>query len=131
MPEVESVRSGITGVKLGFMKRVHQTTSQDRPSRRMDSDEYPKLFTGVGCLRDTYHAEGAIQIVHPPNKVPVTQREKVIEELIKMDEKPGVIVRQREPTEGANLLIVEQKPTGAMRLCIDPRDLCAAMKRCH
>jgi len=46
-------------------------------------------------------------------------------------EKLGVIVRQEEPTEWVNSLVVVQKPNGAVRLCIDPRDLNVAMKRSH
>ena len=39
-------------------------------------------------------------------------------------------MRQEEPTEWVNSLVV-QKPTGAVRLCIDPRDLNLAIKRPH
>ena len=49
----------------------------------------------------TYHielAEGPIPVVHPPGKVPVPQREKVLEELKRM-EKLGVIMWLEEPTE--------------------------------
>ena len=69
-------------------------------------------------------------MVHSPRKVPVPQREKVIKELMRMEEL-GVIVRQEEPTEWVNSLVVVQKPNGAVRLCIDPRDLNTAMKRSH
>ena len=61
-------------------------------------------------------------------KIPVPQSEKVVEELKKM-KKLGVIVRQEEPTEWVNSLVIVQKPNGSVRLCIDPRDLNAAMKR--
>lgn len=63
----------------------------------------------------TYHkelAESAIPVVHPPRKVPVPQREKFIEELKRM-EKLGVIVRQEEPTEWVNSLVVAQKPVAS------------------
>ena len=99
----------------------------------MELEDYPELFTGLGCLPGTYHiepAEGAVPVVHPPKNVPVPQRAKVVEELKRM-EKLGVIVRQEEPTEWVNSLVVVQKPTGAVRLCIDPRDLNLAIKRPH
>ena len=38
-------------------------------------------------------------------------------------------MRQEEPTEWVNSLVVVQKPDGSVRLCIDPGDLNAAMKR--
>ena len=69
-------------------------------------------------------------VVHSPRKIPVPQREKVVEELKRM-EKLVVIVRQEEPTEWMNSLVVVQKPNGSVRLCIDPRDLNVARKRSH
>ena len=50
---------------------------------------------GLGCLPGTYPIElvdGAIPVVHSLWKVPVPQREKVVEELKRM-EKLGVIVQ--------------------------------------
>ena len=129
--EVESVLSGNSCLKLGLLKRVYQLTGQKLPSKRAELEYYPELFTGLGCLPDTYHtelAEGAVPVVHAPRKVPVPQRAKVVAELKRM-EKLGVIVRQEEPTEWVNSLVVVHKPTGAVRLCIDPRDLNLAIKR--
>ena len=76
-------------------------------------------------------ADGATPVAHSSRKIPVPQREKVVEELKRM-EKLGVIVRQEDPTGWVNsLVVVVQKPNGSVRLCIDPRDLNAAMKRSH
>ena len=133
-PEVEPVLSGNICVKLGLLKRVHQLTSSTPLARTtVELDDYPELFKGLGCLPGTYRielADGATPVVHSPRKIPVPQREKVVEELKRM-EKLGVIVRQEEPTEWVNSLVVVQKPNGSVRLCIDPRDLNAAMKRSH
>ena len=133
-PEVESVLSGNICAKLGLLKRVHQLTSNTPLGRtRVELDDYPELFKGLGCLPGTYRielADGATPVVHSPRKIPVPQREKVVEELKRM-EKLGVIERQEEPTEWVNSLVVVQKPNGSVRLCIDPRDLNAAMKRSH
>ena len=131
--EVESVLSGNSCLKLGLLKRVYHLTGQELPSKRVELEDSPELFTGLGCLSDTYHielAEGAVPVVHAPRKAPVPQRAKVVEELKRM-EKLGVIVRQEEPTEWVNSLVVVQKPTGAVRLCIDPRDINLAIKRPH
>ena len=61
-------------------------------------------------------------VLHFPRKIPVSQREKVVEELKRM-ENLRVTVCQEEPTEWVNSLAVVQKPNGSVRLCIDPRDL--------
>ena len=99
----------------------------------MELENYPELFTGLGYLPGIYHIEleeEALLVVHAPRKVPVPQRAKVIEELKRM-ENLGAIVRQEQPSEWVNSLVVVQKPTGAVRLCIDPRDLDLAIKRSH
>ena len=75
-------------------------------------------------------ADGATPVVRFPKTIPVSQREDVVEELKRM-EKFRVIVCQEEPTEWGNSLVVVQKPNGSVRLCIDPRDLNAAMNRSH
>jgi hypothetical protein len=131
--EVESVLSGNTCVKLGLLKRVYQVVSQEASLKKVELDDYPELFKGLGCLPGDYHIElneGATPVVHAPRKVPIPQREKVIEELKRM-ERLGVIVRQEEATDWVNSMVVVQKPNGAVRLCIDPRDLNVAMKRSH
>jgi len=107
-PEVESVLSGTTCVKLGLLKRVYHLTNPKPPERRVELDDYPELFKGLGSLPGMYHIQlidGATPVVHAPRKVPVPQREKVIEELKRM-EKLGVIVRQEDPTEWVNSLVV-------------------------
>ena len=62
-PEVESVLSGNICVKLGLLKRVHQLTSNPPLTRTpVELDDYPELFSGLGCLPGTYRielAEGA------------------------------------------------------------------------
>jgi len=56
-PEVESVLSGNTCVKLGLLKRVHQLTHKNSPKSRVELEDYPELFKGLGCLPGTYHIE--------------------------------------------------------------------------
>ena len=129
--DVESVLSGSTCVKLGLLKRVYQVVSQTTSVKKVELDDYPELFKGVGCLPGGYHIEikeGAIPVIHAPRKVPIPLREKVIEELKRM-ESLGVIVRQEEATDWVNSMVVVQKRNGTVRLCIDTRDLNATMKR--
>ena len=98
----------------------------------MELDDYPESFKGIGCLPGTYHielADGATPVVHSPRKIPVPQREKVVEEMKRM-ERLGVIMWQEETTvRVGELLVVVQKPNGSVSLCIDPRHLNGAIKR--
>lgn len=66
-------------------------------------------------------------VVHPPRKVSVCLKEKIKDELDRM-EKAGVIVRQTEPTDWVNSMVAVVKPN-KMRICIDPRDLNGTIRR--
>ncbi len=43
----------------------------------------------------------------------------------------GVIRKVTEPTDWVNSLTYARKANGKLRLCLDPKDLNAAIKRCH
>ena len=70
-----------------------------------------------------------IPTVHPPRKVPISLKDKVYEELQRM-EQLGVIERQTEPTPWVNSMTVVNKGS-KIRICIDPRDLNNAIQREH
>ena len=69
-------------------------------------------------------------VIHPPRKVPISMKEKVKTELLRM-ESEGVIKKQTEPTDWVNSMVVVPKPNGKVRICIDPRDLNKAVLREH
>ena len=94
----------------------------------MELEDYPELFTGLGCLPGTYHierAEGAVPVVHAPRKGTSSTES----ESCRGTKKDGKA--RSKPTEWVNSLVVVHKSTGAIRLCIDPRDLNLAIKRPH
>lgn len=93
------------------------------------------MFDGIGCLEGTYRIKiepTVSPVVHPPGKIPFTQRERerVKEELDHM-EKLGVIRKAEEPTEWMSSLVVVEKLNGKVRLCLDPQDLNKAIQREH
>ena len=69
-------------------------------------------------------------VVHPPHKIPFTQRENVKEELDRI-EALGVIHKADEPTEWVSSLVIVQKPNGKVCVCLDSRDLNKAIQREH
>ena len=65
---------------------------------------------------------------HPPRRVPLELKDKLgskLEEMVKR----GIIERVAEPTEWVNSLVVETKPNGDIRVCLDPTDLNKAVLR--
>ena len=66
--------------------------------------------------------------VHPPRKIPANLQEMIKEELDNM-EKTGVIRKINEPTEWVNSMVVVEKASGGLRICLDPGDLNKAIKK--
>lgn len=120
--------------KLNLVKRVFVVTSPDSANDQ-DSlmEEYKDCFAGRGCLPGIHkiHVDKSVPpVVHPCRKIPFTLREKLKAELERM-EKLEVIKKIDEPSEWVSSLVIAQKKTGAMRVCLDPRDLNKAIKREH
>ena len=92
---------------------------------------YKSIFEGIGCIAEPYHIkvqEGAVPVVHAPRKIPASLREKVQDELSNM-EKKGIIKKVEEPTSWANSMVFNEKKSGKLRICIDPRDLNKVIER--
>ena len=97
-------------------------------------EEYADVFTGLGCVTNTLHHikldPAHTPVVHPPRRVPAAMRQKVKDELERM-ERLEVIERVHEPTDWVNSMVTATKSNGKLRICIDPRDLNKAIKREH
>ena len=57
-------------------------------------------------------------------------KEKVKAELDRM-EKLNIIEKQTKPTKWVNSFVAPVKPSGQIRICIDPRDLNKTIQREH
>ena len=68
-------------------------------------------------------------VENPPRKVTVSLKDKIKEELDRM-EQTGVIDRQTKPTYWVNSMVAVVKPN-KNRICIEPRNLNEAIRREH
>jgi hypothetical protein len=103
---------------------VDETNLQKTQYEILDNPEYQEVFKGLGCLPGQYSIKldsSVSPTIHPPRKIPIALHDKVRQELTLM-EKTGVIVKQKEPTEWVNSMVVVNKGT-KIRICIDPKDL--------
>ena len=84
-----------TSTELGLVKRV-DAISEDPVAN------YQDVFKGLGCITGVTHRIKInpchTPVIHPPRRVPAAKRQKVREELDRM-EQLGVIRRIQEPTE--------------------------------
>jgi len=86
--------------------------------------QYPKVFTGVGKLKDfelKLHVDPNVSpVAQKLRRVPFALRAKVkakIDELLEGD----IIERVESPTTWASPVVVAPKPSGEIRLCVDMR----------
>ena len=67
-------------------------------------------------------------MVHLPRKIPVALKECCKAELGRM-EKMGVIQIVHELTDWVNLMVLVEKKSGKLRICLDPQDLNKCVQR--
>ena len=134
--EAPTILGAQTCKDLSLLARVHllqqQSLNVSWGNGSKDYEQYSDLFQGLGCLpgEHTIKVDSSISpVVHPPRKVPVSLKEKIKEELDRM-EKAEVVVKQKEPTDWVNSMVAVVKPS-KRRICIDPRDLNEAIRREH
>ena len=90
--------------------------------------KYKKLFTGIGCFKcppaEIKLKEYAVPVQKPPRGIPVVMRDEFQEEINSMV-KAGILTKldKNQATEWLNSFVVIRKPSGKLRVCLDPTDL--------
>ena len=95
--------------------------------------DYPKQFDRIGHFPGKYHIvldPTITPVIHAPRKCPIHLKDEIKKELDKMV-KDRVIKKVEEPTDWVSSLVYSRKRNGQMRICLDPKDLNKAIKRCH
>ncbi|KAL1262289.1 hypothetical protein QQF64_007554 [Cirrhinus molitorella] len=143
----EASRAHLSQIQVASDTEVH-TVRQTRPrheAQAKDPDMTRYIIRnckycgrdhnkGLGCIEGQQHIKlkhDAQPVIHPPRRVPVALRNKVMEELERM-EKMDVIERVVEPRAWVNSMVTIWKPEKKkVRICMDPKDLNAAIEREH
>ena len=105
---------------LNLISRIHELTS-DKYKAKVIHD-YPKLFTGLGMMKEEY----AIKLkddatpfaLTVPRKVPMPLFAETKDEIDRML-KNGVISPVDSPTDWCAPMVVTPKPNGKVRVCVD------------
>nr|XP_054767488.1 uncharacterized protein K02A2.6-like [Lytechinus pictus] len=114
-------------VQYGNIEVVHAVTNDDILT------SYKDVFTGLGKMPGTVHlqTDSSVEpVIMPPRRVPIVVKDKLKQELERL-EKLNVVAKVTEPTEWVSGLVVVQKPSGKIRVCIDPQYLNRSLKRGH
>ena len=140
---METEQDPIIGLKasqdLNLIKIVMNVNSfKDQSTKKIPdtkiTDEFPKVFQGLGCLKEPYHIKfdpNITPVVSPLTSTPVALRQKLKKPLHEMEEK-GVVEKVECPTEWVNsAVIIEKANSEKLRICLDPRPLNEAIQREH
>ena len=94
--------------------------------------KFPRVFKqGVGRLAGEYHIrlkDNANPVQHAPRRVPVALREQLKKTLDNMV-KERIITPVTDPTPWISSMIVVRKKNGALRICLDPKELNKVIQR--
>ena len=98
------------------------------------TDKYADVFNGeLGKLPGTVNLkvdESVDPVVSPARRIPIALKPKLKAELERLT-KMGVIESVNEPTPWVNQMVIVEKKSGDLRICLDPRNLNQALKREH
>ena len=97
--------------------------------------QYPECFNGIWKFQGEYHITldpSVPPVVHPPRRVPFSLWDDIKNELDDMVKNSIITkIEEGEPTSWVKSLNYRQKQNGRLRLCLDPKDLNAAIQREH
>lgn len=108
--------------KLNLIKRVNAIEST---GLKEFIEKNRDIFEGIGCFvrnLDIKVKKDSVPVVKPARRIPHSLSDRVKSELHRMTE-IEVIERVDEPVERASNLVIVEKKSGQLRLCIDPQDL--------
>lgn len=120
----------IAGAAVEEVHAVRQGARQDQHQPFMVNHS---LFMGDGCLEGEYKIEidntvKPVQLLK--RRVPVSMMKPLKEELQDLQRR-GIIAPVERSMNWISNMVVVQKPSGRLRVCIDPRPLNRALKCSH
>jgi hypothetical protein len=96
-------------------------------------NDYKEVFSGSGCFGSPQNIvlqENAQPVVHNARKIPLTLKSELKAELNRL-ERFKITEKVNEPTDWVNPLVLVRKPSGKLRICLDPKQLNKYIKRQH
>ena len=123
---VKGLRANLLGIPaIQALKLLVRINAVDEYTNDI-YQRFPQLFQGLGTIDEAYQVKLKPNVtphaLYAARNVPIPLREKVREELVKM-ERMGVISRVESPTEWCAGIVVVPKKSGDIRICVDLKPL--------
>jgi hypothetical protein len=114
----------ISATELDLLHVANSVSIQSEYISSKISAKFPKVFEGVGKLKDfqqTIHVDPKIHpVAQAPRRVPFHVRRKLEAELDEL-QRLNIIEPVTGPTPWVSTLVVLPKPNGEVRICVDMR----------
>jgi len=135
-PNVQLKTLSIVNIDVKKLETT-KTTEPKRPIKDTSDliAKYPDRFKGLGKFPGQYKIhlkKDATPVVQAPRRCPINLQDEIQKELSNM-ESQGIIskIPQGQPTEWLHNLAYARKSNGKLRVCLDPRNLNANIKRTY
>lgn len=119
---------------LGLVQRVLSVNSDESNlNYNKIQGRYRDVFKGLGCMPQVCSLKlkpDFEPVIDPPRKLPFKLYSRVKAELDRM-ERDGVVEKVTEPTEWVSSMVVTERRSGALRICLDPKNLNKNLMRSH
>ena len=119
--------------RMRLVRRVEPLSTKSPATKEELIARFPTVFKGLGQFPGEHHIHvdpDVPPVIHGCRKIPLAVMDRLKDTLDELLE-AGVIARVTEPTAWVNSLVVTEKRNGALRVCLDPRDLNKAVLRQH
>ena len=141
---IEPLISGPTAERLGIIKFNSDPLQKEQSIERIMVDKtsneetdhwlkkYPKVFEGIGTLKDhevkLYLDQTIKPVAQPPRPVPFHLKKRLEEEINKM-ERADIIEEHSGPAPWISNIVLAPKEDGSLRVTVDMRQVNEAIKR--
>ena len=123
---------------MGLIKLVYTCSKTNVQHKALTKESilelYKDVFEGIGLFEGkcSIQTDPTVSpVIHASRRVPLALRDRLKEELERM-ESLGIITKFTEPTAWvSSLVIIQKSDSDKLRVCLDPKDLNAAILRPH
>ena len=111
---------------------INHVEAKDKHVYKQLIAEFPRIFDGVGVLKDYevhLHIDSSVTpVVQPARRIPFHLRKKFEQELVVLEQQ-GIIEKVDGPTPFVSPFVIVPKKDGGVRLCVDMRMANKAIRR--